>query len=536
MSEKEFNLLQEPWILVMKPDGRTEEVSLLDLFRRAAEFKGLAGELPTQNIAVLRLLLAILHAVFGRYGLDGRWAPILSPHGALARWKALWDRGAFPMEIIEDYLMHYEERFYLFHPERPFYQVVGLEKATEYTAAKLNGELSESNNKIRLFAQRTGKGKNALLYSAAARWLLYVNSFDDTSSKPKGKNLPSPGAGWLGQLGLIVSVGDNLFETLLHNLIFLKDGGNELWGEEEPVWEAETVKSDERTVITMPDNPSGLLTLQSRRLLLEREGDLVIGYALLGGDFFLKENTLAEQMTLWRKAAKKEAGPPEYLPRRHDPARQLWRDFSALAGQGGGGHRPGVIGWLARLKADKLIPRSHFRFQTAAVKYGDKDFFVDDLFYDSLSFNAGLLSKLGENWVNRIIDEIEVMDKLVEQVGLLAYNLARAAGNADSSAQKDAAKEQAYFLLDVPFRRWLEDIDPERDSMQETCARWWEQAKRIVQTMGRELVNQSGSQAFVGRYVKEKVKGKEVTRRYTAPEVYNRFRYRTASPQALKGG
>jgi CRISPR system Cascade subunit CasA len=533
MIEKEFNLLHEPWILVMEPDGETNEVSLLELFRRSPEFRSLAGELPTQDVAVLRLLLAILHAVFARYGPEGDFAPISSPGDALTRWKALWDRGAFPMKIIEDYLVHYEARFWLFHPEHPFYQVAGMDKATDYTAAKLNGELSESNNKIRLFPQRTGTGKSALGYGEAARWLLNVNSFDDTSAKPKGKGLPSPGAGWLGKLGLIAAVGDNLFETLMLNLIFLKDGGNELWGREEPVWEQGSVKSAERTRITMPDNPSGLLTLQSRRLLLKRERGLVTGYYLLGGDFFPKENAFAEQMTVWRNAAKKETEPPEYHPKRHDPARQLWRDFPALVVQSHGSRRPGIVGWLARLKAENLIPRSHFRFQTAAVKYGDKDFFIDDVFGDSLSFNAALLTNLGENWVSRIISEITTTEQLVDQVGYLAQNLAKAAGDVDGSNQKKAAKEQAYFRLNAPFRQWLERIDPERDAMEEVCAEWWEKARHIVQALGKELVNQAGQQAFVGRVVKEKTKGKEVERRYTAPEAYNNFTYRTSTREAL---
>ncbi|MDD2359857.1 MAG: type I-E CRISPR-associated protein Cse1/CasA [Syntrophaceticus schinkii] len=533
MNEREYNLLHEKWIVVMKLDGTTDEVSLLELFRSAPELRGLAGELPTQDVAMLRLLLAILHAVFGRYDLDGNFAPLASPSEALKRWKSLWDKGTFPMSIIEDYLQHYEDRFWLFHPERPFYQVAKLGKATDYTAAKLNGELSESNNKLRLFPQRTGNVKNTLPYAEAARWLLYVNSFDDTSAKPKTKGLPSPGAGWLGKLGLVTAGGDNLLETLLLNLVFLKDGEDKLWGKEKPVWEAETVKPDERTKITIPDNPSELLTLQSRRLLLKHEGNWVTGYYLLGGDFFPKENAISEQMTLWQNAAKKKTDPPEYHPKRHDPARQLWRDFSALVGQaeqGNNERRPGVIGWLSRLKADNIITRTHFRFQTAAVKYGDKDFFVDDIFSDSLSFNADLLTNLGKNWVHRIINEINATDKLVDQVRWLAHNLARATGDGDKESlkkKKNAAKEQAYFRLDAPFRQWLEGIVPERDSMEETCKQWREQARRIVRELGKELVTQSGPQAFVGRVVVDKKK-KNKKQRYTSPEAYNQFLIRTS--------
>lgn len=533
MLEKEFNLLHEPWIMVMRKDGGTQEISMLELFRKASEYRSLAGELPTQDIAILRLLLAVLHAVFGRYDINGTFAPPKSPEAVLERWKALWDKGSFPMEIIEKYLLHFEERFYLFHPEHPFYQVTDIGNATSYTAAKLNGELSESSNKTRLFAQRAGSQKLALHYSEATRWLIHVNAFDDTAAKPRQKGLPSPGAGWLGKLGLITAVGENLFETLTLNLVLLKDGEDELWGEEAPVWENEKVKREERTEITMPDNPSGLLTLQSRRLCLKRQGNEVVGYDLLGGDFFPKENALLEQMTLWRNAAKKKTDPPEYNPRRHNPSRQLWRDFSVLMGYSESNRTPGIICWLARLKSEQLISCTHLHFMTAAIKYGDKDFFADDVFSDSITFSGEMLTALGESWVNRIIGEIETTDRLVDQVGQLARNLIKASGNAETNGQRNTAKEQAYYRINQPFRRWLERIDPHKDDdkKDELCNQWWEQAKGIIQGLGKEMVNQSGPQAFAGRVEKDERTGKEY--RYTAPEAYNRFLYCTSNRETL---
>lgn len=533
MNEKEFNLLREPWILVKKPEGSIEEVSILELFRKAPRWQSLAGELPTQDIAILRLLLAILHAVFARYDLDGESAPITSPGIALQRWKELWERQMFPMPILEEYLQHYEERFYLFHLTRPFYQVAELGKATEYNAAKLNGELSESNNKLRLFPQRTGSGKLAMGFAEAARWLININAFDDTASKACIKGLPSTGAGWLGKLGLIAATGENLYETLLLNLVFLQNGGDELWGEETPVWEAEEVKAKERTEITMPDNPSGLYTLQSRRLLLKRDGDDVVGYSLLGGDFFPKVNAFAEQMTLWRNTVKRDEDPPQYHPKRHDPARQLWRDFPSLVSQKVSGRQPGVIKWLARLKEENLIKQKHFLFQTASVKYGDKDFFVWDVFGDSLTFNAGLVTDLGDKWLNRIIDELAMTDMLAVQAGQLAKNLAMAAGDADGTEQSKAAREQAYHRLGTPFCRWLEGIDPigDDDRIDEVCEQWWIEARGIVRDFGEELINQSGPQAFVGRDVADKKKN--TRRRYNAPQEYNYFLYRISTRETL---
>lgn len=56
-----FNLLDEPWIRVTWLSGESEEVSLLTLFRDATQIEGIHGEIASQNIAILRLLLAICH-------------------------------------------------------------------------------------------------------------------------------------------------------------------------------------------------------------------------------------------------------------------------------------------------------------------------------------------------------------------------------------------------------------------------------------------------------------------------------------------
>ena len=102
----------------------------------------------------------------------------------MSRWKTLWYGGKFPEKPIREYLESQHEKFWLFHPERPFYQTKAAEKGTEYMASKMNGVLSESSNKVRLFSSCAGKSKDTLTYSEAARWLLYVNSYDDTSAKP----------------------------------------------------------------------------------------------------------------------------------------------------------------------------------------------------------------------------------------------------------------------------------------------------------------------------------------------------------------
>ncbi len=84
MKEMEFNLLEEPWVRVLLEDYTVREVSLKDALLNAEQYIDLAGEVPTQDIAVLRLLLAILHPGMRQPGVV-RWIVRLQRERILAR-------------------------------------------------------------------------------------------------------------------------------------------------------------------------------------------------------------------------------------------------------------------------------------------------------------------------------------------------------------------------------------------------------------------------------------------------------------------
>ena len=69
--DREFDLINEPWIKVMKLDKSVHEVSLRSVFADAHEYTGLAGETRSQDFALLRLLLAVMYTVFSRYDENG---------------------------------------------------------------------------------------------------------------------------------------------------------------------------------------------------------------------------------------------------------------------------------------------------------------------------------------------------------------------------------------------------------------------------------------------------------------------------------
>lgn len=532
MKDIEFNLLDEKWILVRKSDCTVDELSLTDALLKSHEYVELAGELPTQNVSILRLMLAVLHTVFSRYSPQGEPAPLYDSDDAEYRWKELWNAGRLPEKPIRDYLASVHDRFWLFHPDRPFYQTEAAKIGTEYTASKLNGAVSESGNKIRLFCGCTGVQKSELSYSEAARWLLYVNNYDDTSSKPKGKNLPSPGAGWLGKLGLITIRGNNLFETLVYNLILLNHKRNfsEVWGPECPAWEPDVPNTAERAEIPMPDNLSELYTLQSRRLWLNRDdNEKVIGYNLLGGDFFEKVDAFIEPMTVWSKVKGNERAGEKFQPRRHDSSVQMWREFSYAFETAEGSHIPGVVLWTKYIK--QMLPESRklISFSVASVQYGDKDFFVNDVFSDSLTFHTDLITEIGEHWRAKITEEIEKCKKSAAALRDLAKDIELAAGSSEDTVLRRAvverAREQYYYEIDLPFRNWLERIDPNWEIVSEqeeqALREWHETAKRIALRIGQELVESAGTAAIVGRAVKDK---NDKERYYSAPDAYRYFK------------
>ena len=170
---------------------------------------------------------------------------------------------------------------------------------------------------------------------------------------------------------------------------------------------------------------------------------------------------------------------------------------------------------------------------------------MKDCYTDALSMNLELLNELGRTWQTRIENEVKTCEQTAEKIGQLDKWL-KLAGGLDPSrfktfkdAQKmtEAARAQFYFAVDQPFRRWLQGIDPETDEPVEKAAEWQEQAFRLAAELGRQMVEQAGTAAFIGHRVPDK-KNSEKSYLYTAPKAYNSFLYdlRKLYPKQDEGG
>ena len=168
-----------------------------------------------------------------------------------------------------------------------------------------------------------------------------------------------------------------------------------------------------------------MYTVQSRRIILSRKDDKVIGFKLLGGDFFKKENAFFEPMTVWRVPKKDKKGIGDITPKRHDFSKQMWREFSVIYNdEKDSNRRSGVVSWYLFLYGKYIIPNNYImNTAIASVEYGDKDFFVKNVFSDSLTMHSAILSELGRNWRSSIEGEIKHCDELAGEIAFLAQNL-----------------------------------------------------------------------------------------------------------------
>jgi CRISPR system Cascade subunit CasA len=519
-NSKAFNLLYSPWLLTTDFQGHTAELNLLELFEKAHELKSLSGESVVQDAAVLRLLLGVLYSVFTRVDIDG--AALDDEYDGLEQWETLWNNGKFPREVIARQLEKHKERFWLIHPAEPFWQVVfdkppvngnGIEYRPYDKPMKMFiASVGSSDNKENVFCGRADVGKAA--FAEAARWLVYMNAFDVSVSGNPGKNpkaMTGYGHPWPANIGVTWIAGDNLFQTLMLNMVLEYNGEN--WEDSKAWWEApfpcKTAADLERVELPLPESITELMSRQYRYIRLVAEGEVVTGYELWGGTRFNGDGAFVEQMTPWKISEDRKTKKQICSPHRHDSSKQMWRDLSAFTARRDDNavKCPGIVSWADALQRKANIQIPIIRICSAGVTY-KKDTAIENLFFDSLSLNAALLSDLGDAWFVRTKKVLETTEEMVKFLGFLAADIAKASRKFDETRKeeieklrkiRETAQESAYYRLDALFRDWLVKIDPRKSvDMDDYCNKWYKTARRVLLDIGSELVEQGGTQAFIG--------------------------------------
>jgi len=242
-----MNLVEKPWIPVVKTDGEKTEASLRDIFCSGGGYIDLAVR-PHERVAIMRLLICIAQAA-----LDG-------PE-TLDQWEKVPE--ILPRKA-EEYLTEWRESFDIFHPVKPFLQIAGLEqfdtekKTSLPTLCGLDFAMATGDKSTLFDHQGSNEERRIIAWKLAVAFLTFQNfSLCGTGSNARWGgvkfthtgNLDAPCAG--GSMYHTFLCGRHLLDSIALNLLTKKTvamhygvGG---WGM--PIWENFPTSQDDHNAI-----------------------------------------------------------------------------------------------------------------------------------------------------------------------------------------------------------------------------------------------------------------------------------------------
>ena len=523
-----FNLLDEPWISVIVDEkGHNKLVSMTDVFKHASEYKALAGDMKTQDFALLRVLLAALHTVFSRYDIQGNSREFDSGEDTeddfneetMDIWREVWNSKKFPDAVFK-YLEQWHDHFYLFDDKYPFFQVLkqdvdsknlGGKSPSEISGKNINRLISESNNKIAVFSPKDNvdNNKSSLTEPQLARWIITLQSYAGLADKTMfGTEKYKASKGWLFDLGGIEIIGANLFETLMLNCVLVGDVQSPE-KKQKPCWEYSGTENIENSFYeTFIDNVSQLYTRWSRAIYINPDIsiDKPISVSIVKLPDINHKNAFIEPMTVWQYNKEGE-NKDKYTPRKHRTEEAMWRSFGLLTSQelydgSVKNHKPGIMEWLNEIKHD--IAGSSISLQAISMKddgnatsWVPTDEICDTLYIDEVV----VTDNADDGWVYRINNEVEYTRSAIGFIyKQFLLDICEIRNRNKDDATKYSAKyiSQAYFLVDQPFREWLANIKP-KDSMNERCTQWRNTLHNILIDEAKGMLENATLRDFTGR-------------------------------------
>lgn len=460
-----FDLVSEPWIPVRMCDGTSSEVGLYDVFAQAHDIAGLEVEFPTQEPALLRLLLAVSYRA-----LEGPKTK--------SEWESLWTQAELPVAAFDQYFDLWRARFDLFDPTTPFFGSPHLEPAGKDGIRPASWLVAHApaDNSIPVFTPITRAMALTLHPSEAARWLVERHAWGTTADRTGAKDNPqvkngrdTPKIGHLGWIGFVAPLGRTLKETLLLNLVpwctttLVTSGPDDL-----PAWERTPTGPTRET--RPPDGTCDLYTWQGRRIRLypeDRDGELVVARVLICAGDDVEQNAIrtVEPHTSWHKRKQKD-GTLTYVPSRASVGQQVWRGLASLLALEPDSTRAGVLSWLATIE-DHVTTLS---LLVASAKYGDQAATLDDFLSDRLDAAVSLLRRDDPEVAALAIDSAAYAENValalshIAKAPFLTYDQRRdrytVPKDSDESARAASGviAEELYGEIDAPFRKLLVDL------------------------------------------------------------------------------
>jgi CRISPR system Cascade subunit CasA len=462
-----FDLLESPWLPCIRADGTPVELGLRDALVRSHELLQLGGDSPLVVAALHRLLLAVLHRVFGP--ADAR------------EWAELWDAGRWDAARLDAYLGQWQHRFDLFDGERPFYQAPDDRVKTKSVNSLIH-QVASGNNRT-LFDHHVDERGITLTPGQAARMLLAAQAFGLSGLCAPG--LPNFTYGPCVRGIIFLVQGDTLFETLALNLLPYPDDSIFLGSpKDRPSWEMDNPLFPDRS---RPRGYLDYLTWFNRRVLLTAD--------VVSDKLVVREMTMAPGLALSEEVQDpmkhffkhKRLG---LLPLRFREDRALWRDSAALFELRSTASRPPrALAWLAELIDEEYLRNRHQTHHCLALGIGigkkaaDVDFCRSEriplstavLRDDELVGNLRQMLDMAEKAAQRLSDAalwlaiLGLSPAIDGEPAKVLRTLPKNLRDTASDLREQWAVEQRYWPhLELPFRLTMEALPQDREGALES--------------------------------------------------------------------
>lgn len=534
-----FNLIDEPWIPCRTLDG-ARSLSIREIFDGSGKALAIVGDSPTQDYAVLRVLLAIFWRAHHH-----EHAEELTNRRSLAQfeWDEWWTDTRAQLnstgvdDTVLDYLATVHNRFDLLDEKNPFMQVADLHTPsnTQQEVARIIPDAEQD-----YFTMRTAAGRQSLSYPEAARWLIHTHAFDYSGIKSgavgdervkSGRGYPI-GQGWAGMTGGTYVIGSNLLETLILNT---PESAVIDTGKDKPVWERKQDTAAQRSKEPQPQGPADLATWQSRRvrLFVDEDRALVTRVLVSNGDQIpdAGKNVLEDPMTPYRFSPNQsKKGLDAYYARPYDTQRTMWRSLDPLIvvdgdpgfkGKDRAPIRPANLDNLARIS--KVTGNSEtLDVAIVSMEYGAQSSSVATIVSANIGLPLHLLRDDSLSTAHRQIvrDAAQATKNAAISLGWFSGQLAVAAGG-DYAFDADAA-DRLYTILEPQFISWLRNLSP--DDIDDQATAWQKQIKQELLLIAEELVRGAGQKAMIGRTLEGDDEAN--ARIINAGSLYRALRYR----------
>ena len=513
-----FNLVDQKWIPCL-PIGETqiELFSLSELFREARDLQSIECESPLETAALHRILLVILHRVFGPQ--------------SRREWGNLWQdgTGSWDQTCLYEYLnsgLCYP-RLDLFDSKSPFFQSIEERKKFEKAESsakkeerkkiipvtKLIQELSAGNNPT-LFDHHTDKSSTILTPARAAQAIIATQAFGLSMSGGYS-------AGCCASHIIFFIKGINLFETLALNLIRYPDPPSD-YPEDKPAWEQDNPLDKTHTV---PYGRLDYFTWLSRRVWLSPE-------TADDGSQFVQWMTISPGLKLPDTVKNKDYDPMKHYivtgqgkralkhkfePMRFKENRSLWRDSSALftlkrerpKTDGVKNHFPPLsFEWLCNLVANYELDEADAIYRYRYMAFGMSTNQASIEFIRSEQIPIPLNYLKNDRWIHELTRSVTIADEVSKKLWHASFEMGKFFLYPDmfmTQEQLDEKRKKVistllgnhwgvirHFWIEIEpaFYRLLDDLPENHEKAQKA---WWQALEKQAKIAFNKIEEAIGS-------------------------------------------